>query len=411
MLDVLAGAGTTLAVAGVAVLAIVATFIAFIAIRRHSSIANAAMHIETTAHSDDGSAAPYSSAAIGRDMARLDDELKTVRGRIDALSTSIPHSGEVVNLQKDMERLCADFKKLEGGINGRMEAFRRSAAEDLDKMRIAMEKAALEDIVSKASSILDKNGVPRAEFDALRERFDRMHGADESEERLAVLSRLFESDRMNVLNWQCKLIRLLKGGLAPDAEQDLIASEGIPESAFKKFLKRLVDHKIAESRSVRAYYLEDEYEWIYTYTDRPDWLHRRLKGAVKKESDYNSYVRTNPGVIEDGLIVEATEYSLDTGRLDLVCRDAVGRAVGIELKYPAAAVRDKRQVASYRDDYRRRSGMAESRFMLVAPRIPAELKRLLKQDGIEYREVSMDAGWGSSNNNNSGSGSGASSGA
>ena len=55
------------------------------------------------------------------------------------------------------------------------------------------------------------------------------------------------STTIRVLNWQCKLIRLLRGGLAPDAEQDLIASEGIPESAFRKFLQRLVDHGVVMS--------------------------------------------------------------------------------------------------------------------------------------------------------------------
>lgn len=329
------------------------------------------------------------SVAIMRDMSRMDGELKSVRSSIDALSSSIPHTGEVDDVKKGMDKLCADFAAMTADVNGRMEAFRLSTSKDIVKMRLAMEKSALEKIVAKAFDILDENGVPRAEFDRLRERFDRLHGADESEERLAVLSGLFESDRIKVLNWQCKLIRLLKGGLAPDAEQDLIASEGIPETAYKKFLGRLVDHGIAESRSVRAYYLDDEYEWIYTYTDRPDWLHRRLQGAVKKEADYQRYVRANAELIEAGLIVEDEEYRLDTGRLDLVCRDAAGRAVGIELKYPAAAVRDKRQVASYRDDYRRKSGMLNSRFMLVAPRIPDELKRQLDRDGIEHREVPM----------------------
>lgn len=335
------------------------------------------------------------SAAILRDMSRMDDELRSTRERIDALSSSMPHAGEIDDVKKGMDGLCADFGRLSADLNGRMEAFRRATAEDVDRMRLAMEKAALEKIVAKASTLLDENGVPRAEFDALRERFDRMHGADESEERMAVLSRLFApSTTIRVLNWQCKLIRLLRGGLAPDAEQDLIASEGIPESAFRKFLQRLVDHGIAESRSVRAYYLEDEYEWVHAYTDRPDWLYRRLQGTGKKEADYQRHVRTNAGLIEEGLIVEGEEYQLDSGRLDLVCRDAAGRAVGIELKYPAAAVRDKRQIASYRDDYRRKSGMPDSRFMLVAPRIPDELKRQLDRDGIEYREVPMDAGGG-----------------
>ena len=336
-----------------------------------------------------GSRGGEGSVDILRDMSRMDGELKSVRSSIDALSSSIPHTGEVDDLKKGMDRLCADFAKTTADVNDQMEAFRRSTSEDIVKMRLAMEKTALEKIVAKASDLLDKNGVPRAEFDALRERFDRLHGADESEERLAVLSRLFESGQIKVLNWQCKLIQLLKGGLAPDAERDLISSEGIPETAYKKFLGRLVDRGMAVSRSVRAYYLDDEYEWIYTYTDRPDWLHRRLQGANKKESDYQRYVRTNAGLIEAGLIVEDEEYRLDTGRLDLVCRDAAGRAVGIELKYPAAAVRDKRQVASYRDDYRRKSGMPNSRFMLVAPRIPDELKRQLDRDGIEHREVPM----------------------
>ena len=338
------------------------------------------------------------STSIMRDMKRIDGELRSTRERIDALSTSMPHTGEVEDVKKGMERLCSDFAALSKDLNGRMEAFRRSAAEDIEQMRLDMEKAALEKIVAKASSLLDENGVPRGEFDALRERFDRMHGADESEERMAVMSGLFESGQIRVLNWQCKLIRLLKGGLAPDAEQDLIVSEGIPESAYRKFLRQLVDRGIVKARTVKAYYLEDEYEWIHTYTDRPDWLHRRLQGASKKESDYHRHIRTHAGLIEDGLIVEGEEYALDTGRLDLVCRDAGGRAVGVELKYPAAAVRDKRQIASYRDDYKRRSGMPDSRFMLVAPRIPDELKMQLARDGIEYREVPMAGGDGTAEN-------------
>lgn len=394
LLDQLAGLDATsllwiIAVVFIAVVMAVLCVITVLSIRRMRGGSPAdATHAQRTA-------AAY--PAHGRDVARIDDEIKAVRTRIETVAASIPRAAEVDAVTKGVDDLRAEFNALSTSVKSNMESFRRSTAEDLDKSRRAMGEAAEAELVDKAAAILERNGVPRAEFDALRERFDRVHGADESEERMGVLSRLFESDRLKVLNWQCKLIRLLKGGLAPDAEQDIIVSEGIPESAFKKFLKRLVDHGIAESRSVRAYYLEDEYEWIYTYTDRPDWLHRRLQGAVKRESDYGRYIGKNAGLIEDGLIVEATEYQLDTGRLDLVCRDTVGRTVGIELKYPAAAVPDKRQVASYRDDYKRRSGMAESRFMLVAPRIPGELKRLLEQDGIEYREIPMaaeDAGAG-----------------
>ena len=275
----------TLAVAIAVAGSIAAICISIIANRRrYSSAAGAAAR--ATAAPADGDAVPYSSAAIGRDMARLDGELKAARDRIDAPSASIPRGGEVDDLKKSMDGLCADFGKLGTEVNGRMEAFRRATADDLDKSRLSMEKAALEAIVAKASALLEKNGVPRAEFDALLKRFDRMHGADESEERMAILSRIFESDKVKVINWQCRLIRLLRGGLAPDAEWDMIVSEGIPESAYKKFLKRLDEYGIVETRYVPAYYMGDDYEWIYTYTDRPDWLHRRLQGVVKREADY-----------------------------------------------------------------------------------------------------------------------------
>lgn len=342
---------------------------------------------------------------VGLEMARVDGELKALRDKLDTLSSSIPHTNEVGYLKEGMEHVNAQFASLSSTVNESMETFRRTSAEDFDKTRRAMEKAAIEKVAAEASAILEKNGVPRSEFDALRERFDRMHGADETEERMGVLARIFDSDKIKVLNWQCRLIRLLKGGLAPDAEQDLMLSEGIPASTFRSFLKRLEDEGIAESKSVRAYYMDADHEWIYTYADRPDWLQRRLQGTVKREADYNRYVRANVGLVEDGLILEDSEYRLDTGRLDLVCRDASGRAVGIELKYPAAAVRDKRQVASYRDDYRRKSAMPNSRFMLVAPRIPDELKRLLAEDGIEHREIPLGGG-SSPDGGGSGGGSG-----
>lgn len=373
----------------VAVIAVIVCVAVLVVMRRRLSAASAAAPATAATGAPLGAGAPPLDPSIGRDITRIDGELRSARDRLDALSTSMPHIGEVDEVKKGMDRLCSDFARLGTDLNDKMEAFRRSAAEDLDKARLAMEKAALEKVVARASVLLEKNGVPRSEFDVLRERFDRMHGADEAEERMAVLSRLFDSDRIKVLNWQCRLIRLLRGGLAPDAEQDLIVSEGIPESSLKKFLKRLVDEGVAESRPVQAYYMDPGHEWIYTYVERPDWLQRRLQGTVKKEADYQRYIAANVGLVEDGLILEDTEYVLDTGRLDLVCRDSSGRAVGIELKYPAAAVRDKRQVASYRDDYRRKSGMPGSRFMLVAPSIPGDLKRLLEEDGIEHREIQL----------------------
>ena len=384
------------ALAGAAVLAVLAGIIALaaFAVARRRSASKRRQEQESRL-----------DLIIKHDISRIDGELKSARERLDALSTSAAQAGQVEDIKRDLGRVCSDFERLSGDIDEKlenmkrataeevgtakisMEKMQRTATEEMDSARLSMEKMALEKVARDVSEAIKTSGVPRSEFEVLRERFDRMHGADEAEERMVVLSRLFDSDKIRVLNWQCRLVRLLRGGLAPAAEQDLMVSEDIPDSSFKKFLKNLVDEGVAKSKSIPAYYLEDEYEWIYEYVEKPDWLRRRLLGTVKREADYQRYVRARVGTIEDGLILEDTEYALDTGRLDLICRASDGRTVGIELKYPAAEVRDKRQVAGYRDDYRRKSGAPDPRFMLVAPRIPDELKKLLVEDGIEYREV------------------------
>jgi len=64
-----------------------------------------------------------------------------------------------------------------------------------------------------------------------------------------------------------------------------------------------------------------------------------------------------------------------------------GKAVGLELKYPAAILSVKRQILGYKKDYEDKSGKTDSRFMVIAPKIPEKLKLLLVNDGIEYREI------------------------
>ena len=66
------------------------------------------------------------------------------------------------------------------------------------------------------------------------------------------------------------------------------------------------------------------------------------------------------------MLLKTAEYSLDTGRLDLLCTDANGTHVGVELKYPSASKKDKRQLAGYKSDYESKT-RESTRFMLVAP--------------------------------------------
>ena len=198
---------------------------------------------------------------------------------------------------------------------------------------------------------------------------------------------LFDSAQIRTLSWQCSLIKLLKGGLAPNAEEDLIRAENIPQSSYKTFLNKLVGNGIIEKKKIPAYYMFPDYEWIYSYVENPDLLQSKIQGTVKKEAEYQQYIKNNLHLVEQGLILESSEYALETGNIDFMCRDTSGKAVGLELKYPNARMNDKRQILGYRNDYHKKTARTDSRFILVAQKIPDEVKQALKADGIEYREI------------------------
>lgn len=132
-----------------------------------------------------------------------------------------------------------------------------------------------------------------------------------------------------------------------------------------------------------------EFEWILSYIDNPDWLQKRLEGTIKKEREYQKFIRDNLNLVEEGLLLEQEQYELDTGKIDFICRDSDGRAVGLELKYPSAATTVKRQLQGYKNDYEQKTGRNNARFILVSPKIPENLKLLLVRDGLEYKEVNF----------------------
>ena len=324
---------------------------------------------------------------IQYDVSRIDNELKTAYLDLTNLKTNLPHTNEINGLEENIKKLCGDFTELRINIDDQMNKFKLGTTEDLNQTREEMIKNATQQITEQATNHLIENSVSREEFESLKERIEKMLGADEVAERMEVLSSLFDSSQIKTLNWQCKLIKLLNGGLAPDAEEDLIVSEGIPKSSYEKFLKKLTGAGITETKKIAAFYLMPDFEWIYSYVDNPDWLQRRLGDTIKKESEYQQYIKNNLNLIEDGLLLEKSEYELATGKIDFICRDSQGRAVGLELKYPAAATSVKRQISGYKHDYEEKYGKSNSRFIVVAPKIPDKLKALLDNDGLEYCEI------------------------
>ncbi|MDI1495184.1 MAG: hypothetical protein K8823_490 [Cenarchaeum symbiont of Oopsacas minuta] len=324
------------------------------------------------------------------DVERLQEDFEDVSTDLEKFRDAIPRGTEVSIVRDDVTKLCGDFTILKDSVEDRISTIRRVTTEELNAARDEMVNMASKEIERFADEHIKSKGVTRDEFDSLKGRLEKIIGSDESAERMRALAGIFDSTQTRVINWQCQLIKLLKGGLAPDAEADLIVSSGIPIGPSKEFLKKLHDAGITSRKEISAYYVNPEWEWIYSYIDNPDWLQNRLSGSVIKEKDYQNYIKNNVHIIEDGLLLKTTEYSLDTGRLDLLCTDANGTPVGIELKYPSASKKDKRQLAGYKSDYERKTGSKISRFILIAPSIPDDLKESLKKDRLEYKEISME---------------------
>ena len=158
-------------------------------------------------------------AALTERMSRIDGELKSTCADLVNLKTNIPHTNEIAEVQHKLQSLCADFTDLKSGIQSDMEQaaqgqdrFRLSTTSSIDAMRSEMEARVRKDIEDAARRILGEKSVPRDEFDSLVDRVSKIDAAGEVAERMDVLASLFDSKQIKTINWQCKLIKLLKGG-------------------------------------------------------------------------------------------------------------------------------------------------------------------------------------------------------
>jgi len=293
-----------------------------------------------------------------------------------------------VQRYSEVGRLKEEFQSFGQDIIGRIESLKRLSSEEIEQVRRDITSLAEQRSIEIATSYLKETTVTKDEFDKLKETVVKLGGREELSERFELLSQIFSTD-IRVLTWQIRLFKLVEQGLAPEAEEDLLLSNGIPVGTGKTFLKDLLKLNIMTSKKVDSYWMNPEYLWIMGYLTDPDGLKRQMENFSKKEAEYQKYVRENLAQIEEGLIVISEQYKVPTGKIDIFARDKNGNDVLIELKHPSASSSAIGQLLKYREDYKKMSKNEKVRCILVAPQVPERIKDLLGQNQMEHREIAF----------------------
>ncbi len=107
------------------------------------------------------------------------------------------------------------------------------------------------------------------------------------------------------------------------------------------------------------------------------------------EADLQELLAARPDVLGPGLKLVRREYPTDIGPVDLLCRDAEGQAVAIEIKR-RGEIDGVEQLARYLERLDLDGRLRPVRGMFVAQRIKPQAQVLAAARGIECVEVDYD---------------------
>ena len=107
------------------------------------------------------------------------------------------------------------------------------------------------------------------------------------------------------------------------------------------------------------------------------------------EAHLQELLAANPEVIEEGLRLVKREYPTDIGPVDLMCRDAGGAAVAVEIKR-VGEISAVDQLTRYLDRLGRDSRLGGLRGVLVASTIKPQAAVIARDRGIGCVEVDYD---------------------
>ena len=106
------------------------------------------------------------------------------------------------------------------------------------------------------------------------------------------------------------------------------------------------------------------------------------------ESDFVSYLVSNPDLIEPDFQVLKTEYSTDVGPVDIRGISEEGEVI-IEVKKRKATPRDGHQLKRY-VEYFKEKEKKNVRGILIAPDFPDNVLKYLKKHNLEIRKISWE---------------------
>ena len=107
------------------------------------------------------------------------------------------------------------------------------------------------------------------------------------------------------------------------------------------------------------------------------------------EAHLQVLLAADPTVLEPGLVLVRREYPTAVGPVDLLCHDADGTTVVIEVKR-RGEIDGVEQLTRYLDFLRTDSSLGTLRGMFVAQSVTPQARTLLQSRGMDWREVDYD---------------------
>jgi RecB family endonuclease NucS len=107
------------------------------------------------------------------------------------------------------------------------------------------------------------------------------------------------------------------------------------------------------------------------------------------EAHLQELLAATPGAIEAGLTLVRREYPTAIGPVDLVCRDAGGRVVAVEVKR-RGEIDGVEQLVRYIERLRLDSSLGDIRGVFVAQQVKPQARVLAESRGLRWVEVDYD---------------------